>query len=130
VRSGLVKLNSVLDARGRLTSVDDTDLPFAIRRVFFLSDVTADRGGHAHIETNQLFLALKGSLTVTLRTISRTEHYTLDKPTEGLLIPRLTYTELTNFASDSVCIILADTLYDILKSLRSWQEYKDYMLNQ
>ena len=56
-----VELPTHKDARGFLTAVEaESDIPFPIRRLFFLYEIAApfERGGHAHPDTELLIVAL------------------------------------------------------------------------
>jgi dTDP-4-dehydrorhamnose 3,5-epimerase-like enzyme len=70
-----IALASVVDNRGRLLPVDFSGLPFAPRRVFFVSDVPAGhiRGGHGHHTGHQLLIAAQGEINVVTRDSSGAE---------------------------------------------------------
>lgn len=124
-----IQLNSVLDDRGCLTSIEgDLDIPFSISRVFYMHDITKDsiRGGHAHIETDQLAIAVNGSVDILLCNGKESVIVELNDPTWGIFLPRMTWTRLYNFKNNGVCMVLANTHYDIKKSIRSWSEYLLY----
>ena len=56
-----VELPSNVDARGVLTSIEGgQDIPFEIKRIFYMHHIAADRGGHAHIDTEQIVTAAAG----------------------------------------------------------------------
>ena len=42
-------------------------------------------------------------------------------------MPRLTFTDLVDFTPDAVCLVLANTHYDMGKSLRSYDAYIRYL---
>ena len=68
---------------GSLTSIaNEKDIPFAVRRVFYLYDIPGgeNRGGHAHRTCHQLLVAASGAFDVRLDdgTCSRTVR--LDRP--------------------------------------------------
>ena len=49
----------------------------------------------------------------------------MDDPMKGLYIPRMIFVELSGFTSDAVCLVLASTHYDIKKSIRNIDDYKN-----
>ena len=52
-----IDLPSNRDERGVLTSVEsEQDAPFAIKRIFYMHHVASDRGGHAHMDTDQVVM--------------------------------------------------------------------------
>jgi hypothetical protein len=85
--------------------------------------IVADRGGHAHTDTDQVIVALSGRFEIDIADgiVSRT--YGMDDATRGLYVPRMIFTRLYDFSRDAVCLVLANTHYDMSKSIRSWQDY-------
>jgi WxcM-like, C-terminal len=111
----IVDLPRVTDPRGNLTFIEGgAQLPFAIARVYYLYDVPGgeSRGGHAHRELQQLVVAAAGSFDVLVDDGSETVRFHLNRSYYGLLIPRLTWRELGNFSSGSVCLVLASQRYE------------------
>jgi dTDP-4-dehydrorhamnose 3,5-epimerase-like enzyme len=117
-------LASVFDSRGILTSIEsDIDIPFEIKRIFYMHHVISERGGHAHIDTDQIVIAISGSFTIKLFDGVNREEFKMDDPTKGLYIPRMIFIELCDFSNDAVCLVLASTNYDIKKSIRSIDDF-------
>lgn len=119
-----IELPSHRDERGVLTSIESAgDIPFAIQRIFYMHHVVADRGGHAHVDTDQVVIAVAGQFKVDLSDGQRRCSYDLNDQTRGLYVPRMVFTNLYSFSAGAVCLVLASTHYDILKSIRSWEDY-------
>ena len=56
---GLIDLPQFADERGVLTSIESgLVIPFEVKRVFFISDASGNRGNHAHRFTTQLLVAV------------------------------------------------------------------------
>jgi hypothetical protein len=85
------------------------DVPFQIQRVYYLYDVPggASRGGHAHKQLQQLIIAVSGSFDVTLYDGFEKVTYQLNRSYTGLLVAPMTWREIDNFSSASVCMVLA-----------------------
>jgi len=116
------------DIRGVLTSIeDDISIPFEIKRIFYMHHVTQDRGGHAHMDTDQVIIPICGSMKVKVFDGLKEDVYLLDNCTEGLFTPRLTFCDLYDFSPDAVCLVLANTHYDIGKSLRSLVDFLEFI---
>jgi dTDP-4-dehydrorhamnose 3,5-epimerase-like enzyme len=117
-------LASVNDQRGILTSIESNiDIPFEIRRIFYMHHVTSDRGGHAHIDTDQIVIAISGTFQIELYDGENKVIFEMDDPTKGIYIPRMIFINLFNFSADAVCMVLANTHYDIKKSIRNITDY-------
>jgi len=121
-----INLHSVCDDRGCLTAIEGSKaVPFEIRRIFYLHNVTlgADRGGHAHLDTDQFAIAVNGSLNIVVSDGIEARSLVLDTPSWGISLPRMTWTKLIDFSENAVCLVLANTHYDRSKSLRTWADY-------
>lgn len=118
-----VDLPSHADDRGVLTAVESgVDVPFEIKRVYFVHDVTAERGGHAHRETHQVVTA-RGRCQMVLSDGTTERRYVLDDITRGLYIGPMLFIRMTDFAPGTVVISFASTHYDTSRSIRSWADY-------
>lgn len=125
-----INLKSNGDIRGFLTSIESkTDIPFEIKRIFYMHHVTLDRGGHAHIDTDQVIIPISGSFKVKVFDGKAEDIYILNDCTKGIFTPRLIFTDLYDFSPDAVCLVLANTHYDMKMSLRTKEDYINYIEN-
>lgn len=110
----IVDLPRVTDPRGNLTFIEGgAQIPFEVARVYYLYDVPGgeSRGGHAHRELEQLIVAAAGSFDVIVDDGTETARFHLNRSYYGLYMPRLTWRELGNFSTGSVCLVLASQRY-------------------
>ena len=115
-----------VDKRGRLTAIEgEITVPFPIKRVFYVHQVQqgVPRGGHAHRDTDQVLLALSGSLDVLISNGLESRGFHLEDPGKGLYVPRMLWVSMYNFNNNTVCLVLANTCYDQSKSIRTWAQY-------
>lgn len=110
----LLEIPVVEDVRGNLGVIESGFLPFEFKRVYYLFDVpsSAFRGGHSHIQQQEVLIALSGSFEVTIHDGNSKKSYLLNKPNIGLLIPAGFWRELENFSSGAVCLVLASDIFD------------------
>jgi dTDP-4-dehydrorhamnose 3,5-epimerase-like enzyme len=122
----LIPLPRIEDERGSLSFVEAGDhVPFQIRRIYYLTGVPQGvrRGGHAHLTSEQLIVALAGSVRITVDTgVSRTAH-TLDRTDVGLYIPALAWRELQDFSATAVCLVLSSQHYDASDYVHDFAEF-------
>src|SRR5690606_16579241 len=129
MKSGLadvrwIPLPAVRDERGTLTALEGgVDLPFEIKRVFYMHHIVADRGGHAHLDTDQVVIGISGRHVIEVKDGSTSRTFVLDDPDKGLYLPRMTFTSLMEFSEDAVSLVLASTHYDRSRSLRTFEDY-------
>jgi hypothetical protein len=122
----IVNLPKIADPRGNLTFIEGGGaIPFEIKRVFYLYDVPggAARGGHALKQCHQFLIAMSGSFDVIVEDhgVRRTIH--LNRSYCGLYLPPMTWREMDNFSSGSVCLALASEKYNEADYYRTYDEY-------
>jgi len=122
----LVDLPKITDVRGNLTFVESTrHIPFQIKRVFYLYDVPggAERAGHALKTCHQFLIAMSGSFDVVLDDGRARQSFHLNRSYYGLYVPPLTWREMHNFSSGSVCLVIASEFYDESDYYRDYTEF-------
>jgi hypothetical protein len=123
----LVKLPKITDLRGNLSFVEeDSQLPFRIRRVYWIYDVPGGekRGGHAFRETQEMIVALSGSFDVVLHDGTQEYRYSLNRSYYGVLIPKMMWRMLENFSTNSLAVILASTDYSKSEYIYDFEEFR------
>jgi len=132
-KSRILSLPKITDARGNLSFVHEIEhVPFEFKRVYYLYDVPAgaERGGHAHKQLHQFIIAVSGSFEVKLSDGSEEVSYTLSRPFEGLYVAPMTWRDLLNFSSGSVCLVLASAHFDESDYIRSFEDYRALVVPQ
>jgi mannose-6-phosphate isomerase-like protein (cupin superfamily) len=121
----LLKIPVVEDVRGNLGIIQSNFLPFEFKRVYYLFDVPSNafRGGHAHVNQQEVLIALSGSFEVTVNDGIEKKRYLLNKPNVGLLIPTGIWRELENFSSGAVCLVLASDDFLEEDYIRDFDEF-------
>ena len=117
------------DRKGNLSVVEDgKDVPFSVKRVYYLYDVPGgeSRGGHAHKALRQLIVAVSGSFSVTLDDGKDKKTFVLNRPYQGLLVAPGIWRTLDDFSSGSVCLVLASEKYDEGDYIREYEEFLKY----
>ncbi len=119
-----VNFPSHADDRGTLTAIEGgQDIPFDIQRIYFVHDVFAERGGHAHRETHQVVVAVSGRCELILSDGEREARFILDDVRKGVYIGPMLFIRTTNFSPGTVLVSMASSHYDKARSIRSWPEF-------
>ncbi len=98
-------------AAGFLTTTQYAEkLPFPVRRVFWTYGIPGGvaRGNHANKQTEEVLVAVSGSIEIEAEWAGGKETFTLSSPTSGLYIPALCWTTL-HFSEAAVAVCLAST---------------------
>lgn len=122
----VVDLPKIKNRAGNITPLNGgVDLPFDIKRVYYLYDVPGgeERGGHGHIELEQYIVAASGSFDVVLFDGEKEKVITLNRPNKALHIVPGLWRELNNFSSGSVCLVLASHVYSEKDYIRDKEEF-------
>ena len=125
----LIDLRKIHDPRGNLTPIEGgLDVPFEIKRLFYLYDVPGgeSRGAHAHRKDNQFLIAVSGAFDVFMDDGTNQKLVTLNRPYYGLLITPGIWAAERDFASGSICLVLTDYEYDESDYIRNYKEFKKY----
>lgn len=125
----MIELSKHHAPQGNLSVVTNrSDIPFNIKRCYFLYDVPGgeSRGAHAHKSLYQLIIAASGSFSVTLDDGKIKRTFLLNRPYQGLLIVSGIWRTLDDFSSGSVCLVLASEKYSKEDYIRNYEYFLDY----
>lgn len=125
----IIDLSKIHNPAGNITAVNnEKEIPFAIKRVYYLYDVPGGeaRGGHAHKTLQQVIVAASGSFDITLNDGKLKTTFSLSRPHKGLYVPPGLWRELVNFSSGAICLVLASTEYSEGDYIRDFDAYKEY----
>ena len=104
------------------------DIPFPIRRVYWITETEADlhRGFHAHKLNCQLLYCPYGVIDIILDDGEQKTTVTLDKPGKGLILMPGLWREMVWKQSGSVLCVLASEYYDAQEYIRNYDEFIAY----
>jgi hypothetical protein len=122
----LIDLPKFLDPRGNLSFIEeDTQLPFKIKRIYWIYDVPGGetRGGHAFRETEELIVALSGSFDAVLHDGKKEYRFPLNRSYKGVLVPKMIWRTLENFSTNSLALIIASTGYSEDDYIREFESF-------
>ena len=116
------------DERGRLVIVEGgQDIPFEIKRVFYIygSDSDVIRGNHAN--RNSEFVLINVAGTSKVRVVDRSGNemiISLARPHTGVYLPAMVWKEMYDFSPDSVLLVLSSEHYDPDEYIRDYDEFQ------
>ena len=108
----LIDIATFTDERGAI-SVIDKELPFQVKRVFWLHHIAKDkdRGAHALLEGMEIMAAVHGSFVVDLDDGSEKMSLLLNDPGKGLIIRPGVWFRTHSYKEEGVSLVLADEEY-------------------
>jgi mannose-6-phosphate isomerase-like protein (cupin superfamily) len=113
-------------AIGYLSIIDfQSFLPFKPERIYwtYYTPESIVRGRHAHYTTEQVLIAVSGSILVNIEMKEKLFTFKLDKPDQGLYIPPLSWHTM-QYSHSAVQVILASTSYNESDYIRDYSLYK------
>jgi dTDP-4-dehydrorhamnose 3,5-epimerase-like enzyme len=103
-----------------------TNIPFVIERTFwtYYTPEEVVRGRHAHHHTEMILIAIGGRIVVnTEMPDGSLDVFVLDKPNEGLYLPKLCWHTM-QYSHSVVQLVLASSHYSESDYIRSYEEFK------
>jgi dTDP-4-dehydrorhamnose 3,5-epimerase-like enzyme len=121
----LIDLNVKGDKRGKLIAIEDFEIPFKIRRIFYIFDTAnnVQRGVHSHIKTKQLLIAIHGSCKIVLDDGVKKETFILENNRNALFQNRMVWGDMSEFSADCVLLVLADSPYNKSDYILNYQDF-------
>lgn len=123
----IIKFTDLGDERGNLVVIegDGMDIPFDIKRVFYIygSDAEVVRGQHANRETEFLLVNVSGTSKVRIDNGTESKIIFLNRPRMGLYLSSMLWKDMYDFSEDSVLLVLASKHYDASEYIRSYPDY-------
>jgi hypothetical protein len=126
----LIDLPKIKMRAGNISPIHGSiDIPFDIKRVFYIYDIPGgkDRGAHAHKKCHQFLIAGSGSFDVIISDGKNKCNFRLDRPDYGLHVPPGIWAAETRFSSGSICLVLTSHKYDESDYIRDYKKYLKYI---
>lgn len=123
----LIEFADLGDERGNLVVIegDGMDIPFSIKRVFYIygSDSTVVRGQHANRETEFLLVNVSGNSKVRVDNGKESAVIELNRPRMGVYLSSMLWKDMYDFSEDSILLVLASRHYDGQEYIRNYEDY-------
>lgn len=101
------------------------NLPFEVKRIFYIYDVPkeSNRGAHAYYNTKQVLICICGSLKVKCFDGEKKEVYELNKSDEALYIGSNVWRTSFEHSSNAVLLVLSSLEYNEEDYIRDYNEF-------
>ena len=129
----LLDFKDLGDERGKLVVVEGAqDIPFEIKRVFYIygSDNEVVRGKHANKESEFVLINVAGKSKVRVTDGIGEQVVELNRPMQGIYLPKMVWKDMYDFSSDSVLLCLASEHYDASEYIRDYNDFLNAVNNQ
>jgi dTDP-4-dehydrorhamnose 3,5-epimerase-like enzyme len=104
---------------------DPGSIPFEIKRVFTIKGMKPgdERGGHTHHETRQILFCIEGSCVVSREDKLGSDVTKITAGSDGIYLAPYTWHTMTEFADNTILLVVADSYYDEKDYIRSYDEF-------
>lgn len=117
-------------ANGGVSIIEgDRDIPFDIKRIYYIHSVLAGetRGFHAHKALRQLLFCPYGSIRINLDDGHKVESVVLDDPSKGLVLQPGLWRTMDWLVSNSVLCVAASEYYSEDDYIREYSDFIAYI---
>lgn len=122
-----IKLKSFADDRGTLTPIEVGDyVDWPIKRIYFLTDVSLPRGGHAVKHEKKIYICQKGTVKARLHDGEKWHEFELNGPDDAILMNDMCFRDFYQFSPDAVLLAVSSVKYvpeDYIYDLDEFIEY-------
>jgi len=107
-----IKLKTHKDDRGNLTVVEFKDyFDWKAKRVYYLTDVTLPRGGHAVKHEKKIYICEKGTVKARLHDGEKWNEFVLNGPDDAILMNEMCFRDFYDFSPDAVLMAISSVNY-------------------
>jgi len=107
-----IKFKSFTDERGTLTPIELKDyIEWPVKRVYYLTDVLAARGGHAVKGEQKIYVCQKGTVKARLHDGLEWHEFNLSGPDDAILMSGMCFRDFYDFSSDAVLLAISSVNY-------------------
>jgi len=124
--AAIIETPKIVAGNGHISVVEGgINIPYDIRRVYYLYDIPAssERGAHAHKQCHRFLVPVSGAFEVTLDDGENRRTIRLDRPFYGLYVPPGLWTAIQSFSGGAICLSLASHGYDESDYIRNYDDF-------
>ena len=122
----ILEFPKIYDERGNLSFLQNLDqIPFILKRVFWIYDVPAGeiRGSHAYKNQQEIIIALSGSFDVVVDNSVEEKRFNLNRSHYGLHIKPGIWRRMENFSTNASALVLSDSGFKEEDYIRDYKEF-------
>lgn len=127
----VVCLKKFKDSRGVLVPVESgrEEIPFEIKRVFWIVSPKESRAGHAHTNCQQIVFVASGQFSASTKKKLPNgswdvRDWILIGPNDGLYVPTYTWLTMRDFSEDCVIVVLSSEYYSDEEIIKDYEQFK------
>jgi hypothetical protein len=115
------------DDRGGLIPFEKgMNVPFEVRRAFYIFNTRPGtaRGSHANRNSQFLFVVISGSCKVKIDNGVEQSVAELNRPNQALWLDKMVWKEMYDFSYNAILLVLSNEKYDESEYIRDYDDYQ------
>lgn len=125
IRPYIIELPENISKGGRLSFIEIPDIPFEIKRLYWIYDLEEDasRGGHSNINSDRILVCVQGKASVMLESCQgEKQTFELNSPTKALFFPRAHWITM-NCTKGSLIVVAVSCRYEEDEYLSDYKKF-------
>lgn len=108
-----IKIPTFCDERGVLAAVEIKDyVDWPVKRVYYVTNVTKPRGGHAVKNEKKIYICQKGSVKAKFHDGKTWHEFEMNGPDDAILMNGVCFREFYDFSADAVLLAISSVNYE------------------
>jgi hypothetical protein len=119
------KIPTHADDRGKLSVVEIKDfVEWPVKRVYYVTDVTLDRGGHAVRGEKKIYVCMQGTMTARIHDGKEWHEFVMNGPDDAIIMEEMCWREFKDFSPGSVLMAISNMNYEKDKYIYDFEVFK------
>ena len=108
-----VKIPTHGDDRGKLSAIELKDyIDWTPKRVYYVTDVVKDRGGHAVRGEKKIYVCMQGTMTARIHDGKKWHEFQIQGPDDAIVMSEMCWREFGNFSPGAVLMAISNMNYE------------------
>ena len=108
-----IKIPTHADPRGKLSAIELKDyVDWVPRRVYYVTDVMQDRGGHAVRGEMKIYVAMQGKMAARIHDGKKWHEFELNGPDDAVQMDEMCWREFKDFSPGAVLMAISNMNYE------------------
>ncbi len=123
----IIDIKNKSDERGKLSVIQKSDIPFQIKRVFWIQGMNKEeRGKHAHYKARQCIICIQGKCKIKFDDgKNKKELILIDNDNKGFIKEPNFWITIYDCSPDCILLVLVSEEYDEKDYIRSYKKFKE-----
>jgi hypothetical protein len=120
----LIKIPTHTDERGNLSVVEIKDyVDWPVKRVYYVTGVTKDRGGHAVRGEKKMYICMQGTMTARIHDGEKWHEIEMKGPDDAILMNEMCWREFKDFSEGAVLCAISNMNYEKEKYIYDFEVF-------